>query len=102
MFFINCTLRESSMLHGIYFILVESMPGEHRKAFVFNFDRTVWMNTFCHTVCCMWHISAVEQTMLRESLHSHRIYDTCHIYHIYVFGEGSRFRPTSARCDVTC
>jgi len=32
--FINCTLRESSILQGTYFILVESIPGKYRKAFV--------------------------------------------------------------------
>jgi len=33
MFFINCTLKESSMLQGTYFTLVESMLGKHRNAF---------------------------------------------------------------------
>jgi len=43
------------MLQGTYFMLVESMPAKYRKIFVFNFDYSVWMNTFCHTchtVCC--------------------------------------------------
>jgi len=29
----------------------------------FNFNHSVWMNTFCHTVSCMLSICAVEQTM---------------------------------------
>jgi len=31
MCFINCTLRESSILQGTYFILGKSMPGKCRK-----------------------------------------------------------------------
>jgi len=54
MWFINCTLRESSILQGTYFMLVESMPGKHRKGFVFNFNCSVCINTFCHTVCCIY------------------------------------------------
>jgi len=52
------------MLQGIYFISVESMPGKYRKVFVFNFNYSVWMNTFCHRVSRMLYIFAVEQTML--------------------------------------
>jgi len=40
------------MLWGTYFILVEPMPGKYRNVFIFNFNCSVWMNTFCHTVCC--------------------------------------------------
>jgi len=51
-FIVHC--REQSMLWGTYFILVESMPGKYRKAFVFNFNCSVWwMDTFCHTVFCL-------------------------------------------------
>jgi len=62
--FICFTMRESSILQGTYFMLVESMPGNHRKAFVSNFNYSVWMNTFCQTICCMLHICAVKQTTL--------------------------------------
>jgi len=39
------------MLQGTYFILVESMPGKYRKTSVFHCS--VWVNTFCRTVCCI-------------------------------------------------
>jgi len=45
------------------------MPGKYREAFAFNFNYSVWMNTFCQTVCCMLHICAVEQKMLCDSGH---------------------------------
>jgi len=51
------------VLQVTYFKLVESMPGKYRKAFVFNINYSVSMNTFCHTVCCMLHICAVEETI---------------------------------------
>jgi len=66
------------MLQGIYFISVESMPGKYRKVFVFNFNYSVWMNTFCHRVSRMLYIFAVEQTMCE----THDIvitYNTCHV-----------------------
>jgi len=31
---------------------------------------SVWMNTFCHTVCGILHVCAVEQTILWDSWHS--------------------------------
>ena len=46
--FVNCTLRALSMLQNTYFILVESMLSNYRIAFVFYFNYSVWMNTFCH------------------------------------------------------
>jgi len=49
------------MLQGIYFILVKSKPGKYEKAFVFYFNYSVWMNTFCH---CLLHMCAVEEKML--------------------------------------
>jgi len=44
------------MLQGTYFILVKSMPDKYRKAFIFyfNFNNSVWINTFCNTVCCIY------------------------------------------------
>jgi len=42
------------MLKGAYFISVESMTGKYRKTFVFNFNYSVPMNTFCHIVCCIF------------------------------------------------
>jgi len=42
------------MLQGTYFILVESMPGKYRKGFVFKFDYSVRMNTYCHTIFCVF------------------------------------------------
>jgi len=56
------------VLQVTYFKLVESMPGKYRKAFVFNINYSVWMNTFCHTVCCMLHICAVEETICDSRL----------------------------------
>ena len=40
---------------GTHFLLVKSMPGNARteKLLFFNFNSSVWMNTFCHTVCCI-------------------------------------------------
>jgi len=32
----------------------ESMPGKRRKSFVSNFNYSVCMNTFCHTICCIY------------------------------------------------
>jgi len=64
MHFINCTLRESSILQRTYLILVESMPGKYRKGFIFNFNYSVWTNTFCHAVCYCMYICSVEQIML--------------------------------------
>jgi len=61
---INCTLRKSSILQGTYFILVESMPSKYRKAFVSNFNHIVWMNSFCHSICCMLHIQYVQLNRL--------------------------------------
>jgi len=40
-------------LQGTYFILAESMPCNYGKI-VFLILTSVWMNTFCHTVCCMY------------------------------------------------
>jgi len=50
--FVICKLRESSVLQGANFILADSMKGKNRKSFVFILI-TVWIKTFCHTVCCM-------------------------------------------------
>jgi len=33
-------------MQGITFVLAVFMPGKYRKAFVFNFNFSVWMNTF--------------------------------------------------------
>jgi len=57
------------MLQGTYFILVESMPGKFRKYFVFNFNYSVWMNTFCHNVCCIY----VQWLWDLRRWHSHNI-----------------------------
>jgi len=54
--FINCTQWESSIPLGTYFILAESMPHKYRKSCVINVNYAVWMNTVCHTACCMLHI----------------------------------------------
>jgi len=47
MCFINCTLRESSIVHGTNFILEGSVLDKYKKAFVFHFKCSVWMNTVC-------------------------------------------------------
>jgi len=52
--FINYILRESSILQGTYFILVESMQAKYKEGFVCNFNYGVWMNTFYPTVCCIY------------------------------------------------
>jgi len=51
-------LEISSMLQNAYFICVESMSGKYRKAFVFNFNYSVWMNTVRHTVCRIYSMSS--------------------------------------------
>jgi len=43
------------MIQGTYFTFVESTPGKYRKT-VCKFNYYVWMDTFCHTVCCMLHM----------------------------------------------
>jgi len=49
--YFNCTLRESSILQGTYFTLVDSMLDKtSRKAFVFNFKYNVWMKAFSHSL----------------------------------------------------
>jgi len=40
-FFINFTLRESSVLQGNYFIPVEPLPGTYIKSFDFDFNYSV-------------------------------------------------------------
>jgi len=41
-----------------------------QKGCVFNFKYGVWMNTFCHTVCCMLHTSPQKGVrFLAESNH---------------------------------
>jgi len=45
------------------------------KNLIFNFHCSVLMNTFCHTVCCIY---AVEQTLLWDSRHSHDINNMMH------------------------
>jgi len=52
MFLINCTLWESSMLQGIYFLSVEPMRGKYRKV-VFLFymqclDEHILPNSLLH------------------------------------------------------
>jgi len=50
----------------------------------------------------MLHIYAVDQTILRDSWHSHTISnDLRHIYHIRVFRKSS-LRSISAKCEVPC
>jgi len=74
------------------------MSGKYRKAFVFTFNYSIWMNTFCHTVCC---ICAVELTMLWDIWHSHNINNMIHatysVSHKHAFKEGSSFRPISSK-----
>jgi len=101
MCFVNCTLRELSILHDTYLILVESMPGKCRKGFVFNFNYSVWMNTFCHMYLA--YMCTSSDNVVRSMAQSwYKYCNTCYIYHIYVFREGSSFRPPSARCEVPC
>jgi len=40
--------------HLSYLLLVDSMPGKYRKAFVFNCNFGIWMNMFCLSVCCIY------------------------------------------------
>ena len=54
-------------------LLISRVHARQVQKFFFNFNSIVWMNTFCHTVCCTWHICAVEQIMLWASWHSHKI-----------------------------
>jgi len=42
------------MMQDIYSISVESMPRTYKKALVFNFNCSVWMNKFCRTICCIY------------------------------------------------
>jgi len=42
------------MLQGTYFIFVESMPCKYRKALVFIYNYSIYMNIFCHTVGCIY------------------------------------------------
>jgi len=51
MCFVKCRLWESIMLQSTYFISVELMPGKYREGVVFNYNRSVWMNTLCHQGC---------------------------------------------------
>jgi len=56
---VNCTLCESSMLYGNYFILVESISPCHASTEKLSF---IWSTVFawthfCHRVCCTYVLS---------------------------------------------
>jgi len=54
MCFIKYTMKESSILQGTYFILVECMPAKYKKVLIFHFNCGARMNTFCPTDCCVY------------------------------------------------
>jgi len=37
--FMNCRIRQSSILEGVYFVLVEAMPTKYSNFFLFELQR---------------------------------------------------------------